>query len=168
MKPIILFIFYWGLINCGITHAQTMSFQINSIGNNPNMTTSSLSFQIENLANCIFIANGLSIYKPQVSSNTIMSGCSVPIQFDHLGLKIYPQPIGNSPRIQLTKAQIPNCNFTIRIYNIEGKLVLEDHKTSFALAAGSLLNTSKLFAGAYVVQVISESSIDIIQVIKQD
>lgn len=168
MKSIYIIIFFLGIVHCNSIKAQSLSFQINSIGANPNMTTGSLSFQVESISNCLFIANGLSIYKPQLSSNIIMSGCSVPIQFDHYGLKIYPQPIGNSPRIQLTKAQIPNCNFTIRIYNIEGKLVLEDHKTSFALTAGSFLNTSKLFAGAYVVQVISESSIDIIQVIKQD
>ena len=168
MKSIYKIIFIWGVIHCNSIKAQSLTFQINSIGANPNMTTGSLSFQVESMSNCLFVANGLSIYKPQVSNNTIMSGCSIPIQFDHYGLKIYPQPIGNSPKIQLTKAQIPNCNFTIRIYNIEGKLVLEDHKTSFALAAGSLLNTSKLFAGAYIVQVISESSIDIIQVIKQD
>lgn len=168
MKSIYKIIFIWGIVHCNNIKAQSLSFQINSIGSNPNMTTGSLSFQVESMSNCLFVANGLSIYKPQVSSKTTLSGCSVTIQFDHYGLKVYPQPIGNSPRIQLTKAQIPNCNFTIRIYNIEGKLVLEDHKTSFALAEGSLLNTSKLFAGAYVVQVISESSIDIIQVIKQD
>lgn len=168
MKIIYKIIFIWGVFHCNNIKAQSLSFQINSIGSNPNMTTGSLSFQVESMTNCLFVANGLSIYKPQVSSKTTLSGCSVPIQFDHYGLKVYPQPIGNSPRIQLTKAQIPNCNFTIRIYNIEGKLVFEDQKTSFALAAGSLLNTSKLFAGTYVVQVISESSIDIIQVIKQD
>lgn len=168
MKPIILFIFYWGLINCGITHAQTMSFQINSIGNNPNMTTSSLSFQIENLANCIFIANGLSIYKPIVKTTNIQKGCFVPIQFDHLGLKLYPQPMGDHPKIQLTKAQIPDGNFIIRIYNIEGRLVFEEMKTGLALSTGSIINTSKLFAGTYIVQVISENSIDIIQAIKQD
>ncbi len=168
MKATILFVFYWSLINGSFTHAQSLTFQINSIGNNPNMTTSSLSFHVESISNCILLANGLSIYKPQLTNKNIQRGCSIPIHFDHYGLKIYPQPIGSSPRIQLTKTQIPNSNFTIRIYNIEGKLVLEDHKTSAALSAGCLLNTSKLFAGAYIVQVISESSIDIIQVIKQD
>jgi hypothetical protein len=168
MKAIVLFVFYWGLINSSFTHAQSLSFQINSIGNNPNMTTSSLSFQVENMANCIFLANGLSIYKPITTNVNFQKGCSVPIQFDHFGLKLYPQPMGDHPRIQLTKAQIPNCNFTIRIYNIEGRLVFEEMKTGLALSTGSIINTSKLFAGVYIVQVISENSIDIIQAIKQD
>lgn len=168
MKNTILILFGCSLFYYSRVNAQSLSFQINSIGTNPNMTIGSLSFNVESISNCLFVANGLSIYKPLVNSNSVIPGCSLPIQFDHYGLKVYPQPIGNSPRIQLTKAQIPNCNFTIRIYNIEGKLVLEDNKTSIALATGSLLNTSKLSVGAYIVQVISENSIDIIQVIKQD
>lgn len=168
MKLYILLILYWVLMNGQPTHAQSLTFQINSIGSNPKMTTSSLSFQFDNMANCIFLANGLSIYKPILTTTNFQKACTVPIQFDHLGLKIYPQPMGDQPRIQLTKAQIPNSNFTIKIYTIEGRLVFEETKTGLALSTGSTINTSKLFAGAYIVQVISENSLDIIQVIKQD
>jgi hypothetical protein len=164
--PIPLFIVF--ILNSFTSEAQSLSFQINSIGSNPNMTTGSLSFQVENIANCLFVANGLSIYKPVTESTKIDKGCEVPIQFDHYGLKIYPQPIGNSPRLQLTKEPQPNCPFTIRWYTMEGKLVLQETRTGFALSNGSIINTSKLFAGTYAVQVISENSLDIIQVIKQD
>jgi len=47
-------------------------------------------------------------------------------------------------------------------------MVLNTTKLGFELSQGTILNTSKLFAGNYVVQVISENSIDVIQVIKQD
>jgi len=164
--PILLFIVF--ILNSLSSEAQSLSFQINSIGSNPNMTTGSLSFQVENIANCLFVANGLSIYRPQNISTKIEKGCKIPIQFDHYGLKIYPHPIGNSPHLQLTKDPNPNCSFTIRWYTMEGKLVLQETRTGFALSNGSIINTSKLFAGTYAVQVISENSLDIIQVIKQD
>jgi hypothetical protein len=47
-------------------------------------------------------------------------------------------------------------------------LILEETQTGWALSNGTILNTSKLFSGAYIIQVISENSLDIIQVIKQD
>ena len=150
------------------SHAQSLSFQINSIGSNPQMTIGSLSFQIDQIANCFFLANGLSIYKPQSSISIIEDGCKVPIQFGQYGLKIYPHPLGDHPRIQLTKFPIPNESFTIRWYSIDGKLIMEETQSGWTLSNGTILNTSKLFAGAYVVQVISENSLDILQVIKQD
>ena len=51
---------------------------------------------------------------------------------------------------------------------MEGKMVLQETLNGYALSSGTIMNTSTLFAGAYIVQVISENSIDIIQVIKQD
>jgi hypothetical protein len=47
-------------------------------------------------------------------------------------------------------------------------LILEETQNGWALSNGTILNTSKLFSGAYIIQVISENSLDIIQVIKQD
>jgi hypothetical protein len=167
MKPSFLFIPLFSLLSI-IGKAQSLSFQINSIGSNPNMTTGSLSFQIESIANCFFVANGLAIYKPPIVKAITDKACELPIQYDHYGLKIYPQPIGNRPRIQLTRQIIHNCPFSIRWYTMEGKMVLQETINGFALSTGSIMNTSTLFAGAYIVQVISDNSIDIIQVIKQD
>jgi hypothetical protein len=160
----ILFIFY----QAKITNAQSLSYQINSIGSNANMTIGSLSFQVDHMANCYTLANGLSIYKPQTSIRVIDNGCKIPIQFGQYGLRIYPQPIGDHPRIQLIRPSIPNEPFSIRWYSIEGRLVLEETQNGWTLSSGYIINTSKLMAGAYIVQVVSENSLDIIQVIKQD
>jgi hypothetical protein len=132
------------------------------------MTIGSLSFQVDHMANCYTLANGLSIYKPQTSIRVIDNGCKIPIQFGQYGLRIYPQPIGDHPRIQLTKSSIPNEPFSIRWYSIEGRLVLEETQNGLTLSSGYIINTSILMAGAYIVQVVSENSLDIIQVIKQD
>ena len=160
----ILFIFY----QAKMANAQSLSYQINSIGSNANMTMGSLSFQVDHIANCYTLANGLSIYKPLTSIRVIDNGCKIPIQFGQYGLRIYPQPIGDHPRIQLTRPSIPNEPFSIRWYSIEGRLVLEETQNGWTLSSGYIINTSILMAGAYIVQVVSENSLDIIQVIKQD
>jgi len=167
MRHSILFILFI-IYQAKLTNAQSLSYQINSIGSNPNMTIGSLSFQVDHMANCYTLANGLSIYKPQTSIRVIDNGCKVPIQFGQYGLRIYPQPIGDHPRIQLTRSSIPNEPFSIRWYSIEGRLVLEETQNGLTLSSGYIINTSKLMAGAYIVQVVSENSLDIIQVIKQD
>lgn len=156
------------LSSTNLCKAQSLSFQINSIGNTPNMTVSSLSFQLDNTANCLFVGNGLSIYQTKLSAAPFKLDCVVPISFDKLGLKIFPNPIGNRPKIQFLHKSPSNTLFAIRFYNVEGKLVLEQSKTGFELSAGVLLNTSSLFAGNYIVQVQSANSVDLIQVIKQD
>jgi len=168
MKYQLLSIVLFFVLGSNKSDAQSLSVQINSIEVLPTMTTSSLPFQVENIANCLFIANGLVIYKPLTSTSSNSIACSVPIQYDHYGLKIFPQPIGNSPRIQLINSSSPNTLFSIKFYSIEGRMVLNTTKLGFELSQGTILNTSKLFAGNYVVQVISENSIDVIQVIKQD
>ncbi len=160
----ILFIFY----QAKMANAQSLSYQINSIGSNANMTMGSLSFQVDHIANCYTLANGLSIYKPLTSIRVIDNGCKIPIQFGQYGLRIYPQPIGDHPHIQLTRSSIPNDAFSIRWYSIEGRLVLEETQSGWTLSSGYIINTSILMAGAYIVQVVSENSLDIIQVIKQD
>lgn len=167
MRHSILFILFI-IYQAKLTNAQSLSYQINSIGSNSNMTIGSLSFQVDHMANCYTLANGLSIYKPQTSIRVIDNGCKVPIQFGQYGLRIYPQPIGDHPRIQLTRSSIPNEPFSIRWYSIEGRLVLEETQNGLTLSSGYIINTSKLMAGAYIVQVVSENSLDIIQVIKQD
>jgi hypothetical protein len=47
-------------------------------------------------------------------------------------------------------------------------LVLEETKNGFELSSGVLLNTSRLIAGSYLVQVISPNSLDLLRIIKQD
>ena len=167
MRHSILFILFI-IYQAKLTNAQSLSYQINSIGSNANMTMGSLSFQVDHIANCYTLANGLSIYKPLTSIRVIDNGCKIPIQFGQYGLRIYPQPIGDHPHIQLTRSSIPNDAFSIRWYSIEGRLVLEETQSGWTLSSGYIINTSKLMAGAYIVQVVSENSLDIIQVIKQD
>ena len=145
-----------------------MSFQINSIGNTSMMTISSLSFQLENTANCLYVGNGLSIYQPKLSNTSFQLGCMVPINYNQYGLKIFPNPIGNNPKIQFLQPSLASTMFTIRCYNVEGKLVFETSRNGQALSTGVILNTSRLFAGNYVIQVLSDNSVDLIQVIKQD
>lgn len=152
----------------GQTKAQSMSFQMNSFGNTEQMTVSSLSFQLDHLANCLYLGNGLAIYQPTLSSAPFQLECIIPISFDRNGLKIFPNPIGNHATIQFQQPSFSNTVFTIRIFNIEGKLVMEKTKNGFELATGTQLNTSNLFAGNYVIQVLSANSVDVIHVIKQD
>lgn len=168
MKTVFI-IFISVFLSCiNLCKAQSISFQINSIGNTPNMTVSSLSFQLEQIANCLFVGNGLSIYQTSLSNAPFKMDCIVPIKFDRLGLKIFPNPIGNGPKIQFLQKNLSNTLFNIRFYNVEGKMVLEQSKTGFELSSGGILNTTSLFAGNYIVQVLSANSVDLIQVIKQD
>lgn len=145
-----------------------MSFQMNSFGNTAAMTVSSLSFQLDHIANCIYLGNGLAIYQPKLSSAPFKLDCIVPISYDQLGLKIFPNPIGHHPTIQFQQSILSNTRFNIRIFNIEGKLVLEMTKNGFDLSYGTQLNTSSLLAGNYIIQVLSANSVDLIHVIKQD
>lgn len=148
--------------------AQSMSFQINSIASTSNMTVSSLSFQVAANANCLFVANGLAMYKPIKSTAAFQLGCTLPMVFDRYGVKINPQPIGNNPRIHLIQPTIPNTIFSVRWYNVSGRMVLETTTNGLTLSTGMTMNTSRLSAGTYIVQVLSARSIDLLQVIKQD
>ena len=142
--------------------------QMNSIVSNSNMTTCSLPFQFDAQANCLVITNGLSIYTPPSVNGKFKLDCEVTIKFNHYGLKISPQPIGNLAKIQLLHQNLSQSTFRIRFFDISGRLVLEKLSTGMALSYGTLINTNNLIPGIYIVQVLSANSVDLLQVIKQD
>lgn len=168
MKTVFITLILGIFLNTPFCKAQSMSFQINSIGHTPNMTVSSLSFQFETISNCLFVGNGLAIYQSKSTSAPFRLDCIIPFAFEQNGLKIFPNPVGNSPKIQFIKKNLTNTLFTIRIYNVEGKLVLEETRNGFALSTGILLNTSRLISGNYLVQVLSANSVDLLRIIKQN
>jgi len=168
MKKNISIIMWFIIINLDIGHAQNLSFQINSISSTKNMIVSSLPFQLENRTNCLSIENGLSIFTPKNATTRIQIDCIVPQKFDHYGLKIYPQPIGNQMKIQLIKPSEPDKLFSIRCFHISGRLVISSSASGLALSSGFTINTTKFVPGYYIFQVISENSVDLIRVIKQD
>ncbi len=168
MKTVFIIFISVFLICINLCKAQSISFQINSIGNTPNMTVSSLSFQLENISACLNVSNGLAIYQTNSSSAPFKLDCIIPVAFEKNGLKIFPNPVGNSPKIQFLNKNLTNTLYAIRVYNIEGKLVLEETRNGFALSNGVILNTSRLISGNYLVQVLSANSVDLLRIIKQD
>ncbi|MEY3538978.1 MAG: Secretion system C-terminal sorting domain [Bacteroidota bacterium] len=145
-----------------------MTFQINSIVSTRNLVSSSLSFQFAGNANCLFVANGLSIYHPIATNTAFQSGCIVPIAFNQYGLKVSPQPMNNYLRIQLKKQTAPNTIFIIRLYDLIGRIVLEKTQSGIDFSGGVIIHTGQLPIGNYFVQVLSASTLDVTQVIKQD
>lgn len=168
MKIKILSIVVCLIFNLVIGKTQNLSFQINSIPSTTNMMVSSLPFQLENRTNCLIVANGLSIFTPKNATATFKLGCIVPEIYDRYGLKIFPQPIGNQPILQLIKPTAPDLLFSIRCYHISGRIVLSTSASGLTLSAGLKINTAKFAPGNYIFQVISANSVDLIQVIKQD
>ena len=168
MKPSLFLFLLCIFFTTHICKAQSMSFQMNSFGNTPQMTISGLSFQFENNANCLFVGNGLAIYQSKNSSAPFKLDCIIPISFEKNGLKIFFFFFCNRPKIQFIQPNQSATLFNIRIYNIEGMLVLEETKNGFELSTGVLLNTSRLIAGSYLVQVLSPNSLDLVRIIKQD
>lgn len=93
-RPLFSFLFCI-LTSTQICKAQSLSFQMNSFGNTPSMTISGLSFQFENISNCLFVGNGLAIYQSKNASVPFNLDCVIPISYEKNGLKIFPNPIGN-------------------------------------------------------------------------
>jgi hypothetical protein len=151
-----------------ICMAQSMSFQINSIASTSNIVSSSLSFQVASNTNCLIVSNGLSIFHPKITTKQLFIECLVPLSFDHYGLTVYPQPMVDHLRIQLKRQAAATTLFSVRLYDILGNNVLETRYTGIELTYGVNLQTTNLTAGNYFLQVLSASSVDVIQVIKQD
>jgi hypothetical protein len=151
-----------------ICKAQSMSFQINSIESTSKMVSSSLSFQVAANTNCLIVSNGLSIFHPKIATKQFFIDCMVPLTYEHYGLNVYPQPMEDHLRVQLKKQAAATTLFSVRLYDILGKNVLESRYTGIELTYGVNLKTANLPAGNYFLQVLSASSVDIIQVIKQD
>lgn len=168
MRYLILYLLILSISFSKIGKGQSMSFQINSIASSSNMVSSSLSFQVAANTNCLIVSNGLSIYHPKIATTQFFIDCIVPFIYDRYGLNVYPQPMKNYLRVQLKKQAAASTQFSIRFYDILGRNILETKHTGIELTFGVNLQTANLPSGNYFLQVLSASSVDVVQVIKQD
>jgi len=170
MKPysiIFLIILFINLFPQGIK-AQSISgaYILSSIGTIQNVSNNSMPIIFASNTNCLQVNNGTSLFVGKVSDGNFNPNCEVNYKFNTLGIQIYPNPVNDYAKIQLTKNVPLADEFFISVWSIDGYQVSKIKSTGFELRGGRTLDLNNIGSGSYIVQIESSNSFDTLKFIK--
>lgn len=142
------------------------AFIMSSVGSLQNMSNNSMAVTFSSQAACLNLQNGTAVLNGDRGTGAFAVNCEVSAKFNHLGIKLYPNPVATITKVKFLNTPPLNDQFTISIWNAEGYRVTSGKATGYELFQGKLLDFSMLHAGNYVIQIESENYRDALKFIK--
>lgn len=99
------------------------------------------------------------------TSITLSEGVSVPQLAANIGIKAYPNPVGDNLHIQLDHADAGTYSFIIT--DISGRNIVSQNATITAADYNTNINTSSLIKGFYLLQIVKDDAQRTIQLVKE-
>jgi hypothetical protein len=125
---------------------------------------SAIVFQSE--VACLNVQSGITVLNGQRGAGLFNPNCNLNINFNTLGVQLFPNPVLINTQLKITKKPTINEDFNMSIWNAEGGLVTSLKMTSELLYQGKLLDLSNIPAGYYVLRIESPTYMDAIKFIK--
>lgn len=139
---------------------------LSSVGAYHNASSISTPIHFMSTNTCIDVQTGLAILKGYRSNGLFVLNCAIDWDQQHLGLKLYPNPVDGNTKLKLTNTPTLNAIFAVYIWTEEGKLIQKQTESGYNLYQGIQLDLSHLQAGGYVLKIIAENFTDAIKFIK--
>lgn len=156
----------WLYAQNNVSSISSPLFMISSIGSFANTFNNSPAIQFKSTAACIDVQSGIVIFNGERGSGQFSVDCEVAIKFNSLGVKLYPNPVVSTTKLQVINT--PNITeiFKISIWTPEGLLVNIRKATSLNLTQGINIDVSELPVGTFILRIESAISLDAIKFIK--
>ena len=141
-------------------------FIISSIGSLANTFSNIPAIQFKSTAACIDVQSGIVIFNGERGNSQFAAECEVAIKFNSLGIKLYPNPVINTTKLQFKNS--PNITeiYKISIWTTEGLLVNTRKATGLNLTQGLNIDVSELPFGTFILRIESATTLDAIKFIK--
>lgn len=167
---IIILLFY---INPIILTAQSNTglnssplFVMNSIGDFNKTSNQSPAFYFKSIANCIDVQNGITLFKGVRGNGRFTIKCEVNLNFNCLGIKLYPNPAINNTKLQVENTPPNDEIFSLCIWTVDGQLLSTRKETGNSIMRGINIDLIGLSYGTYILRIESSKSLDVIKFIK--
>lgn len=139
---------------------------ISSIGNIGGTTANISAINFNSISTCIDVKSGIVVLTGKRASGYFAINCEVSMQYNSLGVKLFPNPVQNSTKVKSTNTPPLNEVFNLTIVNVSGAIISTRKETGYTLFQGLTLDLSSLQSGTYVLKIDSPKFIDVVKFIK--
>ena len=139
---------------------------VSSIGSIGGSVANVSAINFNSTATCIDIKSGLTVLTGKRASGEFAINCEVSMQYNSLGVKIFPNPVLTQTKVKATNTPPLNENFSLTIINANGAILITRKEIGYNLFQGLTIDLSSLPAGTYVLKIDSPKFVDVIKFIK--
>jgi len=167
LKQLVAVVFI-GLVSVQSLNAQETIATIimSSVGSINNMSNNSMAVNFNSTAVCLNLQNGTAVFAAERGTGSFAINCEVNVQFNTLGITLYPNPVSPATKVKLVKMPPLADIFSISIWSTEGFKITSGSATGYELFKGKALDFSGLNTGSYILQIESEKYRDALKFIK--
>ncbi len=170
LKPLLL-LFLTLIIE--YTYAQlSPSFSVNptfimsSVGNFNSSNNNGPALFLKSTETCIDVQSGLVVIRGIRGNGQFAMNCEVVLNLNNIGIKLYPNPVDNSTKVQFTNTPPLHKIFNLSIWTVDGLLISNRKETGYNLFQGVNINIGDMSPGTYILKLESLDFIDVIKFIK--
>lgn len=146
--------------------AAAQGFMMSSIGSFAGTSSNIAAINFKSTAACIDVQSGIAVLKGDRSDGQFAINCEVKMQFNTLGIKLYPNPVSNVTSVKLINTPPLTEIFNLSVWTTEGIMISTRKETGYNLFQGLTIDLGSLTAGSYVLKIASTSFVDAIKFIK--
>ena len=146
--------------------AASQGFMMSSIGGFSGTSSNIAAINFKSVATCIDVQSGIAVLKGDRNNGLFAINCEVKMQFNTLGIKLYPNPVSNLTKVKFVNTPPLTEIFNLSVWTTDGAIVTARKETGYNLFQGLTMDLGNLTAGTYVLKIESASFVDAIKFIK--
>ena len=150
-----------------LVSAQSSFMVMSCMGVLPNGANMAPAFSFTSSSKtCLEVETGIAVFSSDNLSDNFSTNCKVDIQFNTLGLKLYPNPVTINTKLKFTSTPKSDEVFKISIYNAQGTLIQSIKETGANILYGISFDFNSLPHGLFILEVASSTYFDSVKFIK--
>ena len=165
-KKIYISIFLLILATLLTRQVKAQGFMMSSIGGFAGTSSNIAAINFKSTANCIDVQSGIAVLKGERNDGQFAINCEVKMQFNTLGIKLYPNPVMNVTKVKFINTPPLTETFNLSVWTTEGAMVNTRKESGYNLFQGLTIDLGNLTAGSYVLKIESANFVDAIKFIK--
>ena len=139
---------------------------VSSIGSIGGSAANISAINFNSISTCIDVKSGITVLTGKRASGEFALNCEVSIQYNSLGVKMFPNPVQNQTKVKATNTPPLNETFNLTIISANGAIISTRKETGYNLFQGLTIDLGNLQSGTYLFKIDSPKFVDVIKFIK--
>ena len=139
---------------------------VSSIGSIGGSAANISAINFNSISTCIDVKSGIVVLTGKRANGEFALNCEVSMQYNSLGVKMFPNPVQNQTKVKATNTPPLNETFNLTIISANGAIISTRKETGYNLFQGLTIDLVNLQSGTYLLKIDSPKFVDVIKFIK--
>ena len=139
---------------------------VSSIGSIGGSAANISAINFNSISTCIDVKSGIVVLTGKRANGEFALNCEVSMQYNSLGVKMFPNPVQNQTKVKTTNAPPLKEVFNLTIVSVNGAIISTRKETGYNLFQGLTIDLGNLQSGTYLLKIDSPKFVDVIKFIK--